>query len=261
MTVAYSPALEVSDDPARSPNERAFVPSAGGAVLDIDSIYGASDLGDFYVSGTDQFTDAGTTPATSNGDLIWQWNGQRTTGTNRNIVQATAASRPELAADATYTQSTYWPGGALKWISDEAFSGIIQLWGARIRLHAVSTGTQQDRGFAVLSEDFSPIVDGVGIAEARNIRADGAAGLNGSIIADTNWHTLVTYHDGTDFNIYLDDMTTPDATLTTSLTTLLNLRTGFNTTFTHGGYVHRMAAHSTYNAATPAELASWLEAS
>lgn len=262
MTVSYSPALDVSDDPARQPNERPFVPSAGGApAFDIDSIYGASDVGDFYATLTTQYTDAGSTLATSSGDVIQQWNGGRTTGTSITIRQLTAAYRPELATDGTYTLSTYWPGGALKFISEEAFGDPIKLFGVRFRLNAISTGASTSNGFSTLAEDFYPIVDGPGISESRQTTIEGGARYNGSTVGDTSWHTMVAYHDGTNLKVFIDDMDTADIDQVSSLPNLSNLRAGHNTTFNHGMHIHRMMCHTTWDAATPAELASWLEAS
>lgn len=257
--ISYYPVLDAGDGPSKSPDERFFVPSAGSAVFDIDSIYGGSDTGDFFQSNVNQYTDTGkTTPISSSGDLIANWSGGRTTGTAKSLAQGTAGSRPEAITDGTYGLVTRFIAGASKFLLQ---NGTVTggLWGARVKLASITTGGSTVNGLALGGEDFGSMTQTMGIA-ADESYGYWAATYSPTKITDTNWHTMVVNFTGGNCNLYFDDMNTPVATTVDTADSLFRMILGQHSTSNDESHVYKFLVHSNGDAATPTQLASWLEA-
>lgn len=263
MTVSYPPALKASDDPATAPNEKAFVAGGGGApAFDIDTAFGASDAGDFFSPSTDAWTDSGkTSPASSDSDLVYHWDGGRTTGTSLTASQATASARIQRGTDGTYGLVFRNVGGAAKGNSASSASNLYRAYAVRVRL-----GSTNNAGTSYFSAFDSGPVDGLGIGVdggvIKFIADFGATTLVGPQVTDTNWHTVVAINDGTDGFLYVDDMTTPVASQIGGVTNGAHTRTvlGHTATFTNDTWIYKWYFNTNASAATPAQLASWLEA-
>lgn len=76
----------------------------------ISSLYTGSRVGDYWIPSTSHaFTDAGTTPVASDGDLIYQINGQRG---SINLVQTTSGNRPTWRSNVAGLGRAYELDGA-----------------------------------------------------------------------------------------------------------------------------------------------------
>jgi len=272
--VSYPPSLAASDEPSKTPDGRFFVPSAGGGGggFDIDSVYGVSDQGDFLQAGVNWYTDSGVTPATTAGDLIYDWRGGRSSGTAWVFSNATSSSRPELAIDGTYGLVAKYISGASKLnIHTIGTNEKLRLYGARVR-NSVGTGYNTSRGVSLMARDTGGFDDGLGVVYDSAVTDHAPAYSNGTTyrsgvsIEDDQWHTLVaaveplTASTGT-LRIYVDDMNTPSLETTISTTNTQN-RAMLGSDSFHGAdvYIYKSMAHVSWDAATPAELATWLEA-
>lgn len=218
MTVAYSPALDVSDDPATAPNEKAFVPSGGGGgSFDPSSRYTASNVGDFYDPATWYEDASKTDPADTAGDLIYTMAGGRTTGTPVDMAQATAGSRPQIASDGTHPIYAEYISAAQKFItgtaSYESSANGLTI-GARAKVSIGGTQT----GHILMSEDWSALVDFLNINQTLTQWRVGRTTsdlISAGYTDDGGWMTALATI-GTGFTpsvaLYVGDFATPVAT-------------------------------------------------
>lgn len=270
MTVAYSPALDVSDDPARQPNERPFVPSAGGApAFDIDSIFEASYTGDFWSVAT-AYTDAGKTDlADTAGDLIYTMGGGRTAGSKYDLVEATASRRPEIMADGTYTIAMKWIGGAVKRVIGSGAMSFANGCMIGMRMYIEANATQADS--FIIGSDSSPeeAALGFGVISSGNevwMGESSAAYVGTTSYSTGQWITVIGRYvenvGDNDYEIYVDSDT---ATATaTSATNMANSRNRIYLGQVGAGAPNNVRIHRAFHInrsdVSIADVRSWLEA-
>lgn len=267
MTASYPPALKVSDDPATAPNEKAFVSGGGGApAFDIDGAYTAGIVGDFFDSQTTLWTDSGKTdPADTAGDAVYHWDGGRSAGTSLTATQSGAAFRVGIVSDATYGNVVQNVGAALKeQFANHGASTDMRLSYARVRYSTLTASSADSFSCITQSSGGS---NGIAFywdntaGKYKFAYSEGATDIFSGAIEDTDWHTVVGVTVGTSMSLYVDDMTTPVATGTgtvgNSTRSGIQSQSGFQATT----YTRRWGFADDDTIATPAQLASWLEAS